>query len=899
VNPERWEQVKTVVGDALELPETERAAFISRACADDTKLRREVESMLSAPVANLEACAEHVVLARASGSNAMIGQRIGAYELISELGRGGMGAVYRARRADKEFEKEVAIKLLKRGTDTDEVLERFRAERQILARLEHPNIARLLDAGHTDEGLPYFVMEYVIGTRITDFCASNGLEVADRLRLFLKVCAAVQFAHQNLVVHRDIKPANILITPEGEPKLLDFGIAKLLETDGPVDVTAVDRQRFTLGYASPEQVRGEPITTVSDVYALGALLYELLAGASPHRFSTDRPSPTEILSVIAEREARRPSVVAVESQRARLRGDLDNIVLQALRKEPERRYPGVTALADDIRRYLENFPVRARKATIGYRTSKFVRRNRLGVALASLALLALLGGITIALWQAHIARVERAKAEQRFNQVRQLAHSVLFDYHDSIAALPGSTAVREKLVRDALQYLDNLSKEVGNDRSLLRELADAYEKVATVQGGVAASTGGVALSASNLGDSTGALASQSKALAIREQLANSDKSEAKDVKALAAAYAAMGNVYVFSGPPEKALEYTRKALTLIEPLLAADSGNEEVQLLAASTYLGMAKALGSPGGPNLGDTKGALEYMRKALALDERLAAEHPAKLGYQQGVASAHNILGLIFSAIGDTRSQLDEYQKALAIDKRLVEAEPGNTFYRRELAVQLGNTGSTMAQLKDKAGALLYFQEALAIYDTLVAGDPNDMSTRRQWAVAHRNVGATLGATDPAQASGNLQKAAQIFEELVARDPKNSDFRRQWAFTFLKKSQFETEIGNLEGAVASVSEGIKIDEALVAASPGNAAAQNTLALLFRQLGAAHVGCAQKVDLAPTIQGEHWRSARDAYAKCLEIYQAMKAKGILSGGDVNKPDEVARDITRCDEALK
>jgi serine/threonine protein kinase len=287
MSPARWQQVKDVVGDALERADTaERAAFLARACADDTGLRREAESLLAASgLSMLEGCAEDLRLS-SDESDAASGQRIGAYRVVRELGRGGMGAVYLAERADREFTKHVAIKLLKRGTDTDEVLRRFRSEREILARLEHPNIARLLDAGTTDDGLPYFVMEYVAGARVTDYCFAQHLSVAARLELFLKICSAVHFAHQNLVVHRDLKPANILITAEGEPKLLDFGIAKLLATDdSEFHHTVQDQQRLTPAYASPEQVRGAAITTVSDVYALGVLLYELLVGHSPHKFA--------------------------------------------------------------------------------------------------------------------------------------------------------------------------------------------------------------------------------------------------------------------------------------------------------------------------------------------------------------------------------------------------------------------------------------------------------------------------------------------------------------------------------------------------------------------------------------------------------------------------------------
>ena len=908
MNPDQWQQVKAVVADALEREEgIERSEFVAKACADDPALRLEVESMLAVSASKFDTCAEKVASAREEGVASVVGRRIGAYELIREIGRGGMGAVYLARRADEEFEKEVAIKLLKRGTDTDELLRRFRAEREILARLEHPNIAHLIDAGTTDNGLPYFVMEYVVGVTITEFCSANHLGVDNRLRLFLKICAAIQFAHQHLVVHRDVKPANILVTGEGEPKLLDFGIAKLLDpAEVPVTVTALDRQRFTPDYASPEQVRGEPITTVSDVYALGALLYELLAGASPHRFSTTHPSPTELFRVVAEQEPLRPSAVIAKGENSKfeirdsklLRGDLDNILLQALRKEPARRYPGVNAFAEDIRRYLGNFPVRARKDTLRYRTSKFIRRNRIGVAAAALVFLALLGGISVAAWQARRARIGEARALERFNQVRQLARFVLFDYHDSIAALPGSTAVRQRLVQDALQYLDNLSKEAGSDIALLHELADAYEKVAAVQGGSALSVRGTVLTASNLGDTPGALASQSKALAIREQVANLDRSNPSDQQALAHAHVALGGLYLLSGPPEKAVEHYRKAIPLVEPLLEKNPTSEDLRFLAASNYIGLAKALGSPGYANLGDTKGALDYARKALEAYAQLAAEHPANLAYQQALANTHNALGHLFNAMGERKEQLAEMLKAAEIDKALVAAEPGNTLYRRELAVQLGNVGSVMVQLKDKPGALPYFREALAIYDALVAADPNDASTRRQWAVANRNVGAALGATNREEALRSLQKAIDILADLVGKNPKNGDFRRQWAFSYLALSRVQVDLDDPAGAVASAVEGIKIDEALVADSPADVSAQNTLALLYTQLGAAHAKGAAKADEPKESQREHWRNAKEAYGKSLEIYQAMKTKGTLAGADAKKPDEIAAEIAKCDEAL-
>src|SRR4051812_22590220 len=299
VTPERWQTIKNILARALEIENSaERAAFVEAECGDDKDLVARVNSLLSQPTEGFDSFAENYGAASDEPS-APANWRLGAYELLRQIGRGGVGSVLLARRADEPFEKLVAIKMVERGTDTDEVLGRFRRERKILARLEHPNIARLLDGGVTDDDLPYFVMEYVEGQPVTDFCRDQPLSVEQRLRLFLKICSAVQFAHQNLVVHRDLKPGNILAPGDGEPKLRDFGIAKLLAADGASYSIAIsEHQRFTPGFASPEQVRGDPITTVSDVYSLGTLLCEILTGKNAHRFSVPHPPPTELLRVV-------------------------------------------------------------------------------------------------------------------------------------------------------------------------------------------------------------------------------------------------------------------------------------------------------------------------------------------------------------------------------------------------------------------------------------------------------------------------------------------------------------------------------------------------------------------------------------------------------------------------
>ncbi|MEN3332354.1 MAG: eukaryotic-like serine/threonine-protein kinase [Blastocatellia bacterium] len=425
---DRWPQVEEILHHALGLPRGERAAYLIHACGGDEALRKEVESLLAFDEPEdgfLESPAPPLVDADLEPAAGIApGHRIGAYEVAREIGTGGMGAVYEAVRADDQYRKQVAIKLIKRGMDTDFILRRFRNERQILANLDHPNIARLLDGGATEDGLPYLVMEYIEGQPITEYADERSLPTAERLKLFRSVCAAVEYAHQHLVIHRDIKPNNILVTAEGVPKLLDFGISKLLSTDRSGDTaTATAMRLMTPEYASPEQVKGEAITTASDVYSLGVLLYELLTGHRPYRLKSR--APHEVFKAVIEEQPEKPSVAVTHDDgivsregatrsplaavsttrrregqpaklRRRLRGDLDNIVLMALRKEAGRRYASTAEFSEDVRRHLEGLPVIARKDTFVYRGAKFIRRHRAAfLAASAVALLCLLAGVAL------------------------------------------------------------------------------------------------------------------------------------------------------------------------------------------------------------------------------------------------------------------------------------------------------------------------------------------------------------------------------------------------------------------------------------------------------------------------------------------------------------------------
>lgn len=561
MNGERWQRVKRILIAAGERDPEEREAFVREACAgEDDDVRCEVESLLAhheREASFIEDYAANVapaIFRVSEGADAFdrqrSGRRVGAYKILREIGRGGMGAVYLAERDDEEYRKQVAVKIIKRGMDTDSVVGRFRLERQILADLDHPYIARLLDGGTTDDDSPFLVMEYVEGVPVDRYCLQNNLTVNERLELFRKICAAVQFAHAHLVIHRDLKPSNILVSEEGTPKLLDFGVAKLLDPEANETQTAW--RGFTPDYASPEQRGGASVTIASDIYSLGVLLYELLTGVRPQlntgasegqREPTgepERPSravirratrkceskiapakdtPTETDQANATRDTNITNDAGEKSSEKisrALRGDLDNIVLKCLREEPARRYGTVEQLAEDIRRHLEGLPVTAREDVFSYRAAKFIRRNRAGVVAACVVFLALVAGLAATLWQTRVAQIERARAEvqreraeRRFNDVRELANSFMFEFHDAIKDLEGATAARKLVVERALKYLDNLAQDSSDNPALQRELANAYMKVGAVQGEVYAS---------NTGDSTSALRSYRRATEILESL---------------------------------------------------------------------------------------------------------------------------------------------------------------------------------------------------------------------------------------------------------------------------------------------------------------------------------------------------------------------------------------------
>jgi non-specific serine/threonine protein kinase/serine/threonine-protein kinase len=684
------------------------------------------------------------------------------------------------------------------------VLRRFQAEREILARLEHPNIARLLDAGTTDDGLPYFVMEYVSGARVTDYCVAQDLTVPERLRLFQKICGAVQFAHQNLVVHRDLKPANILITADAEPKLLDFGIAKLLATDEEAfQVTIQNQQRLTPDYASPEQVRGDLITTVSDVYALGILLYEMLVGHSPHKFAATNPTPTELWQVVGEQSALRPSLAAPDRQTARrLRGDLDNILLMALRKERARRYRGVGAFSEDIGRHLRNHPVHARPPTLGYRAGKFFSRNKVTSATAAVAVVALLAGTVVTVANARRAQSEarRAESEARraashFDDVRKLANSFLFEFHDAIASLPGATAARQLVVGRALEYLNKLARESAGDRALQLELAEAYLKIGDVQGKPYTA---------NLGDSEGAARSYATAAEIAAPLAAQERgsSRTEGRSAAARAYVSLAAVQARSKRAEEATGNNERALAIGKELLAQDSTHaNQWRRLLISCHLGIGDAIQS-GNHTRSDPdlhRGSLAQYRRALRLAEELVEGNPASVDDLRLLAKTCGrtaIVGHLGVHTGDP-AFFDEafalHNRGLELRREVLAHDSTNAQDRRALADALimKSSAHVLAQ-RDLPTALSECREALAILDNLAASDASNAEAQQDLSFGHYSTGRIcrlLG--DLSSAAHHYRRSLGILRPLLAANPDNVE-------TAFDQARAEQGLKELEDAAA-----------------------------------------------------------------------------------------------------
>jgi tetratricopeptide (TPR) repeat protein/tRNA A-37 threonylcarbamoyl transferase component Bud32 len=754
-----WRRVKALLAEALELPAAERAAFVERAAGSDAELRGELLALLAAADHSrspLDDGPSDLALQalEARSTEAWIGRALGAYRLLAPLGAGGMGQVYRAERADGQYQRQVAVKLMLPGLDRAAALQRFQSERQILASLDHPNLARLLDAGMSDEGVPYFVMELIDGEPIDAYCTRQALPLAQRLGMFRRVCQVVHYAHQQGVVHRDLKPANILVTADGVVKLVDFGIAKRLAGVSPRTQTA--QRAMTLEYASPEQVRGEAVTPASDVYSLGVVLYRLLTGAGPYT-ATQMASDYALGQAICEVEAQPPSRQAERALRRELAGDLDALVLMALRKEPASRYASAEQLADDVFRHLERLPVQARRGAWSYRAGRFMLRHRAAMGALAVANVVLVAAAGIAAYQAYEATRQKQRADRHVAGVRKLANTFIFDVHDAIQELPGSTSARKMLADTARQYLQQLGSEPQMDDGLRRELAVGYRKLGDVQGRPYAP---------NLGDASGALASYTQAVELLRPLLDTP-----------------------AGPADRE---TASELTLAQQRRAA--------LLASA-----------------GRFDEALAAFTAAAQLADRLVQQSPDDLGTGKRHASIRASIAQLQLASGQFDQYLASSAAAVKLYERLRTRWPQDRDLVRNLASLHGMHADYLIQRDmqpDTARtALQSYRHALAVLEPVHAADPDNALVARDLAIHHNGSGeALLRLKQPADAVAESRRAIALMAGLVQRDPANVAYRSELATTHTSLSHSLLEQGDTAGAVAAAASAVALFEALPA---------------------------------------------------------------------------------------
>ena len=852
----RWQRLEELFAEAIELPAPSRDRFIERATHDDTELRRQLRALVdhdSSAGARIQRAVRNAAESAAAPME-WAGRRVGPYRITREIGRGGMGIVFQAVRDDDEYRKTVALKIAPWWRDLELLRERFRHERQILASLEHPNIARFLDGG-THQGIPYFAMEYVEGVAVTAYAQQRGLRLREKIELFRHVCAAVHYAHQNLVVHRDLKPGNILVTSEGVPKLLDFGIARLL---GPSEEmgrqTATGGAPWTPDYASPEQVRALPITTRADIYSLGLTLFELITGERGQ--VADTSSPLALDRSVCETEVPRASQRAAgRGERAlarQLRGDLDTIIATAIRKEPERRYNSVAALSEDLDRYLRGLTVAARPGTAVYRAWKLVGRHRVGAAAGALVMLSLGGGVAATVYQAR-------RAEHRFQQVRKLANSVLFGVHDRLQNLAGATETREWAVRTALEYMDDLAKDAGQDRSILKELASAYLKIGDVQGYPVAP---------NLGHREAALISYRKAEEIAQRLAASGR-DIEVRRLLARSRQRAGVLLRNSRQTAASIQEFRSALADAEPLYAANPGNAEDARLLATILMTLGQAQSAAG-----EVAEASRLWLRSAEVNARSAAARGASEEAQLAGTGKYVIRALMYRGDLETAERIG--LEGVRLREAVAAGQHANIAVLRDLANSYGDLAyvyfhPSYLSLGDRRTAALWQWKSLAIARELAAADPSNAAAQSDLNISEVDYCAALDGINPAKAISicrdslavtnrwpqmsadgafahlaiglerlgrrrealdALRSALRIRQEFYRQDPGHFVIRQQMLRGHIQMAGLLLTSGDSAGALEQNRQSVEMAEQLALAIPSNLLARRDLADAYESMG-------------------------------------------------------------------
>jgi serine/threonine protein kinase len=862
LSPDQWQALSPYLDRALAMTDDERAAWLSSLGEREPGLATQLAALLD----------EHRVLAQEGflengrfalpNATGLAGQTIGPYTLVSQIGQGGMGSVWLARRSDGRFERQAAVKFVNIALAGRATEERFKREGSILGRLTHPHIAELLDAGISSDGQPYLILEYVDGEAIDQYCDEHKLDVEARVRLFLDVLAAVAHAHANLVVHRDIKPSNVLVTTSGEVKLLDFGIAKLLEGEGQTGAATVltheGGSALTPQYAAPEQLTGQPVTTATDVYALGVLLYLLLSGRHPA--GSGPHSPAELVKAVLDLEPPRVSDATTadnrkliaerrgttpDKLRRELREDLDTIVGKALKKVPQERYGSVTGFADDLQRYLKHEPISARPDALAYRTAKFLRRNRTVAALTASAIVVVIVSLSIGLY---VANRQRKIAEQRFAQVRQLANKFI-ELDNDIRGLPGSTKVRMKMVSDSLQYLTSLSSDIHGDKDLALEIAYAYVRVAHAQGDP---------TSPNLGQFAEAKDSLSQASKLVDAIL-ADNPKNRRALFIAATIAHDRMILADAdGRHEESLAYAKDAASLIERFLSLGNADAGEVYSMAYFYTNVADIA-----VNCRRFDDAIRYCRRALEIS--LPVER-ARIGE-----------GSIYEALADTLRQSGDLEGALKTSNQAVELEQqqaatGHAALLINLGYALNTKGMILGRadaepsLGRSAEALAAFQKAIDIAEELTKKDSIDFLSRYAEANYALEAGNVLRHRDS-------RRALAVYDQAIAR---------------IREAKANSSTQRAEAELLSAS------SYPVRWMGGTAKAQQRIDRAFQLLRDTHTYPADKIE--PMSDAYHALQAQaDQYSetgqtqKAIDMYQQLLEK---LGAWGSKPDDDLRDAT-------
>lgn len=870
---DEWAQIEALFDEARQRTGPDRQAWLDASGASP-ETRQLVEQMLESYDSDpgfLESHSDPAGSVANVVADALVGQRLGAYRIVRPVGRGGMGMVYEAVRDDDEFARRVAIKVLPTW-GTAALVTRFRLERRLLASLDHPGIARLIDSGTGPDHSLHFVMEFVDGKPIDQWSRARELDVDGRVGLLVRVADAVADAHRHLVVHRDLKPANILVQADGQPKLLDFGIATLVSEDSAesAGLTRTAERRFTPEFASPEQIRGEPVTTAADVYGLGALLYLLLAGRRPHDLRS--VSPLEAMRLVCDVDPPPPSAVAATADAPRIRGALDAVVGKALRKAPRERYTTVAEMAADLRAWQAGLPVTAAPDSLAQQVRRFVRRHTVGVAAGAAVVLALAVGGGVATWQARVAERERARADARFNDVRKLANAVVGPLHDEIARLPGSTQARRTLVREALAYLDGLEAQAADNIDLKAELAEAYEKIGDVQGNPFMS---------NLGDLNGAKASYAKLTRLRRAVAEARPDDERARIGLAHAHARDGDVARAEGRPDEAVGHYERAMVLVDKT----PGESERRRLAESRIRRtLAVALSNAGRP-----VEALRHLETTLAQFARWpSALMATEAARWEQVAALVEMTGVL-APMGRSEDALPHAQQAMAMARAMAPGADDTATARRTVYLAATRLCNALDRLDRTDECIPVWQEGLDAVRALADADPKDVRLRVDVAVAYHGLALLHAKKERLNlAAEAIAASLATWESVGAASPDSRADRFNYASALSAKAEIEHERGSFATSIEAHQQALK-----VFAEPEVAAKDSIEPLIAYEAFGDTLSDFVRRGGGPETAGQ----ARQAYQTARDGYARLRQAGQMPAAVEELDARVAQKLMRVPEA--